>query len=288
MSKSLSLSWSDARYGGLRTICESVESALAATGVDFYYLIGAQARDLWYPPDKLSSRITRDVDFAILAANDAQFTAVKQVLSKQHGYEEIHDDGVRLHSPDGTTVDILPFGEIEAEDRTVLGGQGFTSIHVDGFREVANVGTAEAQLDGAGGPTFRIATLPSIVLLKLISYDDRPDQRAKDPEDIAYIFSTYFDIVTNLFFYTHYDVLEGIDSGYAHMGARVIGREMRLILQQSATLDARVRGIVGAHIAAGVESKFIEIMARESGLPIEEAIVILKSLQSGLDEVAPA
>ncbi len=32
---------------------------------------------------------------------------------------------------------------------------------------------------------LKAATLPAIVLLKLIAYDDRPEHRIKDPGDIA-------------------------------------------------------------------------------------------------------
>lgn len=49
--------------------------------------------------------------------------------------------------------------------------------------EVYQSGTEEVEMET--GHNFKIATLPSIVLLKLIAFDDRPEKRSKDARDIA-------------------------------------------------------------------------------------------------------
>jgi predicted nucleotidyltransferase len=104
MSDTLNLSWTDVRFSGLRPVCEMVEAALTQAGVDFYYLIGAQARDLWYAREEGVSRITRDIDFATLVADGAQYEAVKASLMEVHGFEVSKGNPAmaRLRSPDGT------------------------------------------------------------------------------------------------------------------------------------------------------------------------------------------
>lgn len=86
-------------------------------------------------------------------------------------------------APGGEQVDILPFGEIAIDDTIQLQGEGLTSIRVNGFQEVYDAGIQSIQLDS--GQSFQVATLPSIVLLKLIAFDDRPEQRMKGPRDIS-------------------------------------------------------------------------------------------------------
>jgi len=264
-------------------VCDSVESALAEAEVDFYYLIGAQARDLWFARNTHRTPATKDVDFAIMVGSSEQFLRVKEILSQRHGFEELHDDSMRLRSPDGTTVDILPFGSSHDDD-LILGGHGLTSIHVDGFKEVANAGTVTVQFDKAGREAFRLATLPAIVLLKLISYNDRPEHRAKDPQDIALIIQTYFDVATQHFFDVHHDVLDDIDRGVERMNARVIGREVRAIVAENDSLEKRLNDILAKHIAGGVNSKFVEIVARQMGVPLEYAVEILLEMDKGLFE----
>jgi len=45
----------------LRDVFDALEEAFTATGVDFY-LIGAQAKDVWYEKGGKLSRQTNDVD----------------------------------------------------------------------------------------------------------------------------------------------------------------------------------------------------------------------------------
>lgn len=284
--RSLNLSWSEVRYGRLKEICEAVEIALASAGVDFYYLIGAQARDLWSAGESVETRITRDVDFAILVADADQYETVKELLRTNHGFDDSKENAFSMRSPDGTTVDILPYGGIEEDDKIIAGGEGLTSMHVNGFKEVAAAGTVEALFD-EGKSKFHLATLPAIALLKFISYDDRPEIRGKDAGDIMQIIRTYFDLQPDMFYDIHHDVLEAIDEGHEKIAARVIGREMRTILLESEPLEARIRTIVTAHLSAGSESKFIDIMSATAGISTEQATDILDELRAGLDEVAP-
>ncbi len=249
----------------------------------FYYLIGAQARDLWYAGEKASGRFTADVDFAVLITNPEQFERVKEVLEKEHGFSVSKANAFALHGPDGTTVDILPFGGMEEDDRIIAGGQGLTSIDVSGFKEVGAAGTALA-IFKEDTTQFRLATLPAIVLLKLIAYNDRPEIRTKDPEDIIEILNRFFLLKTELFYDVHHDLLSRLDEGEALIAARAVGREMHTILVQSAALQNRVQGIVATELRKGANSRFLQIMALRSSRSIEELSFIVIELQKGLEE----
>ena len=132
-----------------------------------------------------------------------------------------------LFSPNGHQVDILPFGAIEIDEKVQIKGTGLTSISVNGFSEVYNSGTAEVQLDT--GHHFKVASLSSIVLLKLIAYDDRPEQRAKDGRDVGSIIEHYFELQAEHIYEHHADLFTETekDIELQDIGATVIGREIK-------------------------------------------------------------
>ena len=289
MKPTLKTSWASIRFSGLRPVCEAVEDALTAVGVDFYYLIGAQARDIWYAQEQLPiTRFTLDVDFAILISSEAQFSAVKQILLQKHGFTDTKTNAFALRSPEGITVDLLPFGGIVNDDRVIVSGGGLTNIGVAGFREIANGGTAHISFeeDSAG---FYFATLPAIVLLKILAFDDRPEARIKDAGDIIGILGYFFDLQEHLLFEVHYDTLEAIEGplGRTHVSARIVGREIRLILAESTDLYNRVQTIMAAHKAQGTKSPLLRAMSVYSAIPVEDVMGILDSFRQGLNETAP-
>lgn len=66
-------------------------------------------------------------------------------------------------------------------------------------------GTEET--DMADNYSFKAATLSAIILLKLISYDDRPERSGKDPRDIAGIIRDFFHLQSELIYEQHVDLL---------------------------------------------------------------------------------
>lgn len=180
---------SSIREGELKEAFDALEEAFAVTGTD-YYIIGALARDVWYSRGSKTFRQTKDVDFAVLVGSNDDYNAVKQYLKENKKFIDSKENSFVMHTPAGVQVDILPFGAVEIDDAVNFAGAGLTSIKLNGFKEVYDSGTAEVKMET--GHNFKIATLPSLVLLKLISYDDRPEQRTKDPRDIANIIAPFF------------------------------------------------------------------------------------------------
>ncbi len=188
---------------GLNDIIKILEPVFQRVGINFYYLIGAAAKDIWYNKQGIISRKTNDIDFAILVADIEQFQQVKTILETEYNFNRVARNEFTLISNSGLTVDLLPFGnQVEINDGVLVNGIGLHNIKVNGFQEIAQSAVQEIQQEKG---IFRIATLPAIILLKLIAYDDRPEQRTKDAQDIAHIINVYFDIETTLFFDEHHD-----------------------------------------------------------------------------------
>jgi predicted nucleotidyltransferase len=127
-----------------------------------------------------------------MISNKDDYEAVRSHLIAHNDFRATKGNSFIMISPAGVEIDILPFGEIEIDDDIKLSETGLTSIKINGFMEVYQAGTEAVLLKT--GHNFKVATLPAIVMLKLIAYDDRPEIRFKDARDIINILIHYFDL----------------------------------------------------------------------------------------------
>jgi predicted nucleotidyltransferase len=275
---------SDFREGELKSLFDTLEEAFEATGTD-YYVIGALAKDVWYSQGGILSRQTKDVDFAVLVGSQENYEAIKKYLKENKKFVDTKENSFVMISPSGVQVDILPFGDIEIDDSVAVAGGELDVINVNGFKEVYDTGTKGMILDT--GHLFDIATLPAIVLLKLIAYDDRPEKRAKDPRDIADIIDNFFDLQPDLIYSEeHLDLFkeEKSDETLQEISAIVIGREIKKIASVNEPLNERLKQILQSHIEQGDESTFVRNMVAENGGTVESSIKQLENILSGLKD----
>ena len=265
------------KQGELKEVFDSLEEAFLATGTD-YYLIGALARDVWYARGNKTFRQTKDVDFAILVGSVHEFEAIKDYLKEKKNFQDSKGNSFVMMTPSGMQVDILPFGSIEIDDGVHLGGKGLTSIKVNGFREVYDKGTEDVQMET--GHHFKIATLSSIVLLKLIAYDDRPEQRSKDARDIANIITHYFDLQADRIYADHADLFCDDNENWSlqDISAAVIGREIGQTAAHNGELLQRLRGILQKHTVGKEDSAFIRQIVTETERSVEVCVVWLQRM----------
>lgn len=265
----------------LKEVFDAVEDAFSNLGID-YYVIGALARDIWYSKENKLSRATRDADFAILVGTETQFEEVKEYLKAKKGFQDSKGNMYVLFSPNGHQVDILPFGAIEIDEKVKIAGTGLTSISVNGFSEVYNSGTAEVQLDT--GHHFKVASLSSIILLKLIAYDDRPEQRAKDGRDVGSIIEHYFDLEAERIYEHHSDLFTETekDNELQDIAATVIGREIKITIGENSALLQRVKTILEREIKLKENSNFIINMIAEESISVEAAARRLRNILAAL------
>ena len=272
------MNWKQIKEISLRDILNTLEEAFHALGVDFY-LIGAFAKDHWYSSKGLRTRQTKDVDFAVLVQSAAVYQALRAYL-KGKQFIDTKENAFVMISPDGVQVDILPFGEIEIDGHVTFEGEGMTSISVNGFREVYEAGTES--IDMQTKYSFKAATLPAIVLLKLIAYDDRPEQRLKDAGDIAGILMNYFELQSDLIYDHHHDLFEKEERELTEIAAIVVGREIKKICADNSQLHNRIQRIVSDEIDKIDKSAFLRAMMRETGKTLEEMNDLLMNMLEGI------
>lgn len=190
MSNIYRISFSQLRQENLKVTFASFERALQALDIDFY-LIGALARDTWFSQQSIRALGTKDVDFAVLISNPEKYEQLKRFLVDRQDFNETSNK-YTLRDSNGFQIDLLPFGSIEIEGKKIIDKSGFTRTDVHGFREVYEEAVKEVLFEDKH--SFKVATLAGIVILKLISYDDRPELRSQDVKDIAAIIDHYFDL----------------------------------------------------------------------------------------------
>lgn len=267
----------------LRELLLTVQNCCLELGIDFY-IIGALARDIWFTKEGVSALGTKDVDFAVLISNVEQFYRLKGRLIKMHGFEKVSTNEFVLIGPNKMQIDILPFGQLEVNDGVTVQGEGLNRIKVNGFKEVylASVENVYVLAD----KQFKEATLPGIFLLKIIAFDDRPEQRPNDPEDCISIILNYFNLQSDLIYNHHNDLFGNDGFAFELISARVIGREMKKSLDHNDALRDRAANILKDHIARGEKSSFILRMASFVYLGTEDCVRYLQEVLSGITEEA--
>ncbi len=225
---------------------KAMENVFREFGVDFF-LVGAVARDirLAVGDEFTASRTTNDVDIAILLTDEDHFNNLKNALIATKHFEECAGTDIRLIYKGGTEVDLLPFGEIENEEGEVrLNKHGLITMDMSGFKKVYPF---VETINVADGLSINVCTIEGLILLKLIANYDNPS-RTKDITDIEHFLEVYFDINCNEIFDGYFDAMELYDTEIQNymqlVSARVIGRKMKIMLEQTSHTSEDIKTIL--------------------------------------------
>jgi predicted nucleotidyltransferase len=268
----------------ITAMLSALERGFKIFGIDFY-LVGAVARDVWMRGiNKIAPRrTTGDIDFAVLINDKGTYEALKEYLVNTEGFHPYKGNSFVLIWKDKTEVDLLPFGAIENEDRRVIAdGLGLTNISLQGFTEVYEEGLPELDLEGEH--QFKFCTLPGIVLLKMIAWDDRPEQRRDDIKDISDILNHFFNMYDNEIWENHHDLFGKDDTDLKYIAARVMEREMGKIARRNEKLLGRIAGILAANTNDIANSQMAAIMVEYFENTLEENVLLLQELKQGFGE----
>lgn len=269
----------------IKELLRALERGFDKFGID-YYLVGAVARDVWMSGiHKLEPRrTTADIDFAVLINEKGGYEALKEFLIHSEGFQPSRENAFVLIWKDRTQVDLLPFGAIEDEEATVtIQGTGYTTIHVPGFSEIYEASLPEVEVGAE--LRFKLCTLPGIVVLKLLAWDDRPEVRRDDIKDISDILNHFFTMHDEEIWANHMDLFDGEEfTDLLHTAARVMGREIKKIVLRNEKLFARISGIINAHAATAESSKMAVIMSEYFRNTVADNVRLLQEVQKGLNE----
>lgn len=268
----------------ISAVLTSLEKGFARYGVDFY-LVGAVARDVWMsaingiPP----SRITGDIDFAVFINDLGTYESLREYLIEKEGFIPVRDNAFVLLAH-GVEVDLLPFGAIEDNSKVTMEGSVLTTINMPAFKEIYDDGLPQAELEDKH--IFKFCTLPGIVILKLIAYDDRPENRRDDIKDISKILSHFFDMYEDEIYDNNNDIFDeyGDKDFKLILGSRVMGREMSKIAQRNATIYQRIEKMLADNLQEDAKGPIPGIMMEFFGNTLQDNILLLSEMQKGFLE----
>lgn len=215
-------------------IVKAVNSAAAALGVTTL-IVGAVSRDLLlhYAGDaELQSR-TEDLDLAIAIPDWRVFMQLRERLIETGGFAASSGDVNELLFQNRLPVDFVPFGKVETRERTIeWPPNGEVIMDVFGIRE-AHASAHDVIL--LGDVRTKVVSLAGLALLKVVCWNNRHNQSPrKDAQDLHLILRNYLragneDRLWNEF--VAWTQENGFD--YEHAGARMLGHDMRLLLDEN-------------------------------------------------------
>jgi len=247
-----------------------------------YYLIGANARDVQlYKQGIKPTRGTADIDFAIMVPDFDVYQSIFDTLCS-NGFRTSQEAYRLVFDETNTVLDLMPYGEIEQE-YTVNFTDRELSLSVLGFKEVGqhieNVKISEENY------TLPVSPVEGLIILKLISWEDKPDLRIKDIEDISFLLQHAWQLYEEEAYTNHLDLFDDEDFDTQIVAARIIGRKMAPIINQNELLKFTIVSILVSSIANKQKAQNPEIiLSQKMNKTIEDIQAILSAVLKGIND----
>ena len=242
-----------------------------------YYLIGVSAIALELLKNNIKpSRGTKDIDFAIMISSIEEYEELSKSLGEK-GFNKVDAPWTFYSAEYNTAIDILLFGQIE-EQNTVQFNDRNIDLHVLGLKEVLE----QAIPIPIEEKIANIPPLPGMIVLKLVAWSDRPEERGNDLPDILRIIEHYFDIEYDEIIEFHYDTFPEDEIDQLIVAAEVLGRKAKIYLDKSEILSKRIHHILDTNLGKESESYISRVWAIQKNWEIEYAFSILQAFKNGL------
>lgn len=158
------------------------------------YVVGALARDiameiLNMPP---SPRRTTDLDVAIALSDWKQFDTLKEKLLKNNFTKGVPKQRFYYKGEDGNNdyeVDVVPFGELETEEKIAWPPEGNPQMSVKCFKDVMAIADTVSIDDDF---SIKLASLSGQFLIKFDTWIDRSLLTEKDANDMFYLMNNFY------------------------------------------------------------------------------------------------
>lgn len=255
---------------------DCIDEVMQELGIP-YYLIGVNAIALELLKQGIKpSRGTKDIDFAVMISEMKMYDEISIALETR-GFKKVAAPWTFYSEKFNVAIDLLPFGQIE-EKYTVNFNKRYTDFHVLGFSEVLE----NAVHVNIEEKIANIPPLPGMVILKLIAWSDRPEERENDLSDILKIIQHYFDLVWDEIVELHYDTLDKDPFDQLIIAAEVLGRNSSVFLKKNAAISERVLTVLENNLIDASKSAIARDWARKLDREVEYTFALLSAFQKGI------
>jgi predicted nucleotidyltransferase len=228
----------------LEPISRVVKAALREAGslrADDVMVVGAWCRDIHHHAlgHRFPTSATRDLDLALALTSWDAYRALADAFPR------FGDSGIRFRIAD-TTVDLLPFGDIEDPRGTAQPPTRGEKLSVWAFEEIF---AASPPLILPTVGTVRLPTVAGYAAAKLGAWLDRSEWfEAKDAADLALVLYWYGE------------------SGAIHERLYATSAGNEILIAESADVPLAAARMLGVDVAATIGSdRLVELMARWPG-----------------------
>jgi predicted nucleotidyltransferase len=272
----------------LRWLASVVADIAAADLPSNPILVGAMARDvlLRHAHGIDTGRATEDADFAIAVADWNDFQQVKNRLLEGGAFKSSRRAVHRLEHRGIPWIDLVPFGELERPDRTIVWPPDSELVmNVLGFQEA---GATAVIVRLPSDQQVLTVSLPMLAALKLLAWEDRGrDSDDRDAEDLMVILEKYLDAGNLDRYPADAEHMLGDEFDYATAGALLAGRDLRESLTapgvsavSGVSVQESVVSILSRELEPDSDSTLAYAMAGTSG---DYALNLIRALRAGLN-----
>lgn len=254
------------------TVIGEIQGAANQLGVPVF-VVGAVARIILLENvyGLNAGRATTDTDFAFALDNWEQFHALKALLLRNERFSASEQLVHRLHfhasvSEPPYTVDLIPFGGIEADKNTIAWPPDMAiMMNVAGFGDALD---AAVCIEASPDIKATVASLPGITILKLFAWADRRQESRKDAFDLVTLLHRYHEAGNEDRIYGDaiaLAALEAVDYDPELAGAWLLGTDVSAMVSNAtySDLEALLHGSTRDRL---IEDMSRALIAREDSL----------------------
>jgi predicted nucleotidyltransferase len=200
-------------------------------------LVGAFARDLWFwhVHGIETQRATEDIDISMALPDWNSFREVTLALINAGFSQPVASHPEKLQdSVTGRKIDLLPFGPISPDHKSIIWPSDQSRWSIVGLEDCyknADVFDPNANSECR----LRAATLPGLVVLKLVSFYERlMDRRRKDGADIGFTLAHYQHCGTKerLMSNEAMPIMDEVGGDILRASVHLLGRDMASIISK--------------------------------------------------------
>ena len=247
-----------------------------------FMLIGATARDLIL--DGIHglgiSRLTADVDFAVFVPEWGEYIGMMNKLIDSGKFAPTKVTHKLIFNKT-YEIDIVPFGKIQdQEGQYTWPPDNIKAMNVSGFAEVSEGGLkiVTDEVD------FKIASIPGICVMKLLAWKDRGLNDNRDGKDLGFILYNYIELKYDDLYTLHEDLMIEPDFDRIVTTARIMGRDIKMLLKNNSTALSQINDILENAVADDEFSRLALAMKKSGTMSFKTAYDSLLALLKGIQD----